>query len=151
LELLRRHLPKTATLLAALPARKSRGFRTALAETFPRCENISVDFAIMEKVKDVVGIPADDIGWNDVGSWNAVYELLPRDSASNVSVGDVLLEGSAGNYVEGPKGKLVALVGVRDLVVVDTPEALLVVDRNAAQRVSDLVKKLEARKRDDLL
>ncbi len=147
---LREFLPKTATLLASLPRFGQRGFQAKLAATFPRCENISIDYAVLEKAQGVIGYAAADFGWNDVGSWNAVYELLPRDANANVVRGDLLAHLSAGNYVDAP-GKLVALLGVRDLVVVDTPDALLVADRSRAQEVGDLVKQLEAKKRDELL
>ena len=150
LEALRQHQPKTWTLLAALPAFGKREFSASVAESFPRCENISIDYAVLEKAKNVVGIAVDDIGWNDVGSWNAVYELQDRDSAGNALVGDTLLKDSTGNYVDA-KGKLVALLGVKDLIVVDTPDALLIADRNRAQEVGAIVKELEQRKRDDLL
>jgi mannose-1-phosphate guanylyltransferase len=149
-EALRRHLPRTATLLASLPPSTSRSYRQALAETFPLCENISIDYAVMEKADNVAGIAAGDIGWNDVGSWNAVYELSRRDQAGNAARTDALFEASTGNFVDAP-GKLTALIGVRDLVIVDTPDALLVADRNQAQQVSGLVKMLERLKRDELL
>ena len=150
LNALREFLPKTATLLAALPHFGSPNFGTKLAETFPRCENISIDYAVLEKAKGVVGFAADDFGWNDVGSWNAVYELLPRDANANAVRGDLLAHLSTGNYVDAP-GKLVALLGVRDLIVVDTPDALLVADRSRAQEVGELVKQLETKKRTELL
>lgn len=149
-EVLRRHLPRTATLLASLPPSSSRNYRRALAETFPRCENISIDYAVMEKADNVAGIAAGDIGWNDVGSWSAVYEMSRRDQAGNAARTDALFEASSGNFVDAP-GKLTALIGVRDLVIVDTPDALLVADRSRAQQVSGLVKTLERLKRDDLL
>lgn len=152
LEALRRHLPKTATLVAALPPFTSRGFAAVLGEAYPRCENISVDYAVMEKAENVVGIPAAaEVGWNDVGSWNAVYELLPHDAEGNVARGaEVLARESGGNYVDAER-KLVALLGVKDLIVVDTQDALLVADRSRAQQVAELVKALESRKREDLL
>jgi mannose-1-phosphate guanylyltransferase len=150
LEALRQHQPKTWTLLASLPAFGKKDFHARVAESFPLCENISIDYAVLEKAKNVVGIAVDDIGWNDVGSWNAVYELLDRDGNGNATVSDALVHDSTGNYVDA-KGKLVALVGVKDLIVVDTPDALLIADRNRAQEVSAIVKALENRKRDDLL
>ncbi len=150
LEALRQHLPKTATILAALPPFSSRGFPKRFAETFPRCENISVDYAILEKAGGVAGFASGDLGWNDVGSWNAVYELLPHDAQGNVARAESIFESSTNNYVDAP-GKLAALLGVRDLVVVDTKDALLVADRSRAQQVSDLVKLLEKRKLDHLL
>ena len=151
LDALRKFLPKTATLIAGLPAFSNRQFAARLADIFPRCENISIDYAVLERASNVVGIPAGDIGWNDVGSWNAVYELQKRDAQGNAVRGDSLIAESAGNYVDVGKNKLIALLGVRDLIVVDTPDALLIADRSRAQQVGDLVKQLEARKRDDLL
>jgi mannose-1-phosphate guanylyltransferase len=150
LDALRRHLPKTATLLAGLPSSRSPRYRAALNEVFPLLENISIDYAVMEKAANVVGIAADDIGWNDVGSWNAVYELHGRDASGNVARTETVFAASEGNYVDAP-GKLAALIGVHDLVIIDTPDALLVADRSQAQRVSELVKTLERLKRDDLL
>jgi mannose-1-phosphate guanylyltransferase len=151
LDALREFLPKTATLLAGLPAFSSHQFGAKMADVFPRCENISIDYAVLEKAQNVLGIPAGDIGWNDVGSWNAVYELQPRDADGNALRADALMLDSGGNYVDSAKSKLIALLGVHDLIVVDTPDALLIADRSRAQQVGDLVKQLEKRKRDDLL
>jgi len=142
LDALRRFQPKTASLLASLPAFGARGFSTRLAEAFPLCENISIDYAVLERASNVVGVPAGDIGWNDVGSWNAVYELHGPDAQGNALRAPALIEASSGNYVDAGK-KLVALLGVHDLIVVDTPDALLVADRSRAQQVGDLVKLLE--------
>jgi mannose-1-phosphate guanylyltransferase len=142
LENLRHFQPKTATLLASLPPIASRQFAPKLEATFPLCENISIDYAVLERAKNVVGIPAGDIGWSDVGSWNAVYELRKRDAQGNVLGSPSMVEASTGNYVEAGK-KLVALLGVKDLIVVDTPDALLIADRSRAQAVGDLVKRLE--------
>lgn len=150
LNALRLHLPKTATLLESLPPFADPGFDEKLKEVFPLCENISIDYAVLEKSKDVVGLPAGDIGWNDVGSWNAVYELLPRDEQGNVHRATALSHQSSGNYVDA-RGKLVALLGVKDLIVVDTPDALLIADRSRAQEVGELVKMLEKQDRHDLL
>ena len=150
LEALRQHVPKTATLLASLPAFTSRRFSSRLQDAFHHCENISIDYAVLEKAKGVAGFATDDFGWNDVGSWNALYELLPRDGSANVIRGEALAQASSGNYVDA-EGKLVALLGVKDLVIVDTPDALLIADRSRAQQIGDLVKQLEKQRRDDLL
>jgi len=150
LEELRKHLPKTATVLAALPAFGARNFATKLKQAFPLCENISIDYAVLEKAEEVYGIPAIDFGWNDVGSWNAVYELLPRDTAGNVAGPDAVCLEARNNFVDA-RGKVVALLGVDDLIVVDTPDALLVASRNKAQQVGDILKHLEKRNRHDLL
>jgi len=143
LDALRTHLPKTASLLASLPAFGSRRFAKSLGEAFPKTENISIDYAVLERAANVVGLPAGDIAWNDVGSWNAVYELHARDRAGNALRTHTMIEDSTGNYVDAEK-KLVALLGVNDLIVVDTPDALLIADRTRAQQVGDLVKLLES-------
>ncbi len=149
----RAYLPKTAALIAALPPVTHRQFAARLGDAYPHCDNISVDFGIMEKAAKaeiVHGLATDDIGWNDLGSWNAVHELAKRDEAGNAVRSDALLHDVEGCYVEA-SGKLVALLGVKDLVIIDTPDALLVADRSRAQDVSQLVKKLELGKRSDLL
>ena len=150
LEELRRHQPRTACLLAGLPAFDDPAFPPKLRETFPLCENISIDYAVLEKARRVTGIACPEIGWNDVGSWNAVYELLPRDAGGNVLRHDAICRSSGGNYVDAA-GKMVALVGVSNLIVIDTPDALLIAHRDAAQQVGEVVKILEQQKRDDLL
>ncbi|HEY1219253.1 MAG TPA: sugar phosphate nucleotidyltransferase [Bryobacteraceae bacterium] len=150
LEQLRQHLPKTATLLASLPRFGSRQFVAGLARAFPLSDNISIDYAVMEKAGNVHGIAAADFGWNDVGSWNAVYELLPGDGHGNVVAGESVCLDAHHNFVDAP-GKTVALLGVDDLIVIDTPDALLVTRRDHAQQVGDVVRALERRKREDLL
>ncbi|MBV9502614.1 MAG: mannose-1-phosphate guanylyltransferase [Acidobacteriaceae bacterium] len=149
LDLMRHHQPKTATLLAGLPDFGNRAFTRKLAELYPLCENISVDYAIAEKAEHVAGIALNDIGWNDVGSWEAVYDLADKDARGNACRGDLVTEDSRGNFVEATK--TVGLVGVSNLIVVDTPDALLIASREKAQDVSKLVKTLEARGREELL
>jgi mannose-1-phosphate guanylyltransferase len=150
MEELRRHLPRTAALLETLPPVTSRKFSARLAEIFPQCDNISVDYAVLEKASGVVGFAAGDIGWNDVGSWSAVYELLAKDAARNAGRGERLALDAAGNFVDAPD-KLVALLGVENLIVVDTPDALLIARRDQAQRVGEIVKALEKSERRSLL
>ena len=147
---LREHLPATAALIESLPRFGARTFTAKLSEIVPQCENISVDYAILEKARDVVGFAAGDIEWNDVGSWNAVHELLPKDASGNATQTEALFVSASGNLVHAP-GKLVALLGVDDLIVIETPDALLVVRKDQAQRVGEVVKLLEKRKRNDLL
>ena len=153
LETLRTYLPKTATLLAGLPRFAHREFASRVKKTFPLCESVSIDYGVMEKAAadgKVAGVPCAEFGWNDVGSWNAVYELLDRDGHGNAARSPLLLLNGSGNFIDAG-GKLVALLGVKDLIVVDTPDALLVADRSRAQEVGDLVKMLEKSGRHDLL
>jgi len=150
LDNLRAFQPKTATLLSSLPAFEDKMFPAKLKQVFPLCENISIDYAVLERAKGVVCFPCADIGWNDVGSWNAVYDLLPQDPDKNVSRSALASIASTGNYIDAGK-KLVALVDVEDLIIVDTPDALLIANRHQAQKVGDLVKLLEKRGTTELL
>ena len=142
-------MPQTARALSQLAPLSSRGFTASLRRLYGDCENKSIDYGVLEDAKNIVGFACPEFGWNDVGSWDALYELLRNEQSSFSRTGLHEVE-SSGNYVEAP-GKLTALVGVDDLVVIDTPDALLVCARDKAQKVSELVKQLEAAKRDHLL
>jgi len=109
-----------------------------LYQTVP---SISIDHALMEKSSDVAVVPAD-IGWSDIGSWTAVRDLSPPDSASNRSVGEALFIDSTNTYVHG-ETRLVATVGTHNLIIVDTPDALLVSDADSAQAVREVVSMLK--------
>jgi mannose-1-phosphate guanylyltransferase len=150
LNAMRRHQPKTATLISSLPAYAHPDFAAKLAEVFPLCESISVDYGVIEHAENVAGLACDEFGWNDVGSWDAVYELMAHDTNSNAARSELLCSDSTGNYIDCGH-KLVALLGVKDLIIVDTPDALLVADRSRAQQVGDIVKLLEKNKREELL
>ena len=133
---IRQYLPATAAALDR--------------DAFPECDNISIDYGVMEKAANIAGIRCPEIGWNDVGSWDAVYELLPKGEHANVARTEALFHGAARCYVDAP-GKLVAVVGLDDVIVVETPDALLVTRRDRAQQVGDVVKTLERQGRDELL
>ena len=149
LEEMRRHLPETAALLDGLPAFGQRQFAARLKESFPKMEKISIDYAVLERAAGVVGIACDEIGWSDLGSWTAIHDLLPRDGEGNTLSRHVLAEASRGDSCGRP-GKFVALLGVEDLIVVDTPDALLVARRDRAQEVGRIVDLLEAGDRQEL-
>ena len=154
LDALENYLPRTAGLLAEI----GRDFRPqTLSRLYPQCENISVDYAVLEKAANVAGVPCE-IGWNDVGSWNALYELLQHDAAGNTVRGPAWLLDARGNYLDvrdsvrnGAPAKMIAAIGVENLVVVDSPDALLVARRDRAQDVSKVVAWLEKHKREELL
>ena len=111
-------------------------------EAFSACPSISLDYAVAERTREAAVVPAD-IGWSDVGSWSALWELGDKDSAGNVAVGDVLLEGAEDCYVRSD-GMLTAVVGVRDAVVVVTGDVALVMHRDHAQEVKTVVERLKA-------
>ena len=120
-----------------------------LAEVYPRLPRISVDFGIMEGARRCFSLPVD-FGWSDVGSWPALAEVLTADGAGTVSRGRVLSLDSAGSVLVSD-GPTIAAVGVADLVVVATRDAVLVVPKDQAQRVKEVVAALAARGWDDLL
>jgi mannose-1-phosphate guanylyltransferase len=112
-----------------------------LRRIFPRLEKISIDYAVMEEAVDVFVVAAD-IGWSDVGSWEVVYDLQPKDGEGNVRPRASLCLDARGNMVISPR-KFVVAVGVRDLVIVETDDALLVAARERSQDVGKAVRELE--------
>jgi mannose-1-phosphate guanylyltransferase len=156
LENLRSHLPKTHDALETLAASiGKRNYQTQLLAIYPKLENISVDYAILEPATREQGkprvfvIPAE-IGWSDIGSWTAVYELLAKQPGQNILAGPGLPLDASGNFLWSP-GKFIAAIGVHDLVVVDTPDALLICPRERTQDVGKIVKKLEEEQKKNLL
>ncbi|MCF7824515.1 MAG: NTP transferase domain-containing protein [Candidatus Marinimicrobia bacterium] len=111
--------------------------------------SISIDYGVMEKAKNVFVVKVD-FTWNDVGSWDAVHEMREKDEAGNVSKGHVLYHNAKNNLVYA-EGKTVAMVGVENLVVIDTADALLIIPRGQTESVKELVEAFEKEKRDSLL
>ena len=153
---LREHLPKTAAVLEQIAAAfGTRKFAATLRRLYPKCENISVDYALLEprstkgeEKSNIICLPAG-FGWNDLGSWTALHEhhtakTQAADGNLIVSNGVISLN-SSGNYIHAP-GRFVAAIGVNDLVVVETADALLVTTRQHAQDVGKVVKYLDEKK-----
>lgn len=112
------------------------------AESFAKVPDISIDYALMERSRRVATIPCD-IGWSDIGSWNAVSELTSPDECGNRFDGEVMAYGAKNNFVT-TENRLAALVGVENLLVVDTPDALLIAHKDHAQDVKHVVTRLKA-------
>jgi len=153
---LREHLPKTAGILEQIAgAFGTAKFASTFRRLYPKCENISIDYAVLEprsskgeQNSNIFCLPAD-FGWNDLGSWTALHEhhvakSQPADGNLISSEGRFTLE-AAGNYIHAP-GKFVAAVGVNNLVVVETDDALLITTREQAQDVGKIVKYLDGKK-----
>ena len=153
---LQEHLPKTAAVLEEIAAAfGTRKFAATFRKLYPKCENISVDYAVLEprsakgeRAGNIFCLPAD-FGWNDLGSWTALHEHhcskgSPPDE-NLVAGSGVYLMNARGNYIYAP-GKFVAAVGVSDLVVVETPDALLITTRQHAQDVGKVVKYLDEKR-----
>jgi len=126
-------------------AKEDLGFLRLDAQAFADAPAISVDYAVMERTASAAVLPVD-IGWSDVGSWSSLWEISKRDAQGNVVEGDALLEQTSDCYVHSERA-LVSTLGVKDLVIVDTPDALLVADRSRAQDVSGIVAHLKRTKR----
>ena len=160
---LREHRPATAARLEKIAAACGTAkFASALRREYPRCENISIDYAVLEprsqkgeRSSNLYCIPAD-FGWNDLGSWASLYEHQAGTGGRADAEGNVIhgaghfAQDAAGNFIHAP-GKFVAAVGVKDLVVVETEDALLVTTRERAQDAGKVVEHLEITKRRDLL
>jgi mannose-1-phosphate guanylyltransferase len=156
----REHAPDMAPHLEAIAAAfGTPSFDQVFAEEYPLCENISVDYAILErrsakgeKGSRIFSLDAD-FGWNDLGSWASLHEHLAAEPTENVldgqTTGLVAIQ-SSGNYVYAP-GRMVALLGVHDLVVVETADALLITTRARSQDVSKIVRDLHASGREELI
>ena len=128
-------------------AGRDLGFLRLDRAAFASAPSVSVDHAVMEHTSAAVMVPLD-AGWSDIGSWASLSELLERDHDGNATQGDVVLEGTRNTCVLG-RDRLVAAVGVRDCVIVDTADALLVAARSAAQDVRKVVKRLKDDGRDE--
>ncbi len=121
--------------------RQSRDFDATLASQFPRLTKISIDYALMEKATRVLNIEAD-IGWDDVGSWVSIGKYLDQSEGANASRGDVTMIECFNNVVFSATGRKIGLIGVHDLVVVETGDAILVADKDEVDQVKKLVDQL---------
>ena len=150
------HLPKTAPVLEEIASKFGTGrFGATFRRQYPKCENISVDYAVLEprsakgeRESNIFCLPAD-FGWNDLGSWTALHEhhnskTTPAEG-NLISSEGVFVLNARGNYIHAPS-KFVAAVGVRDLVVVETDDALLITTLQQAQDVGRVVKYLDEKK-----
>ncbi|PSU32587.1 mannose-1-phosphate guanylyltransferase/mannose-6-phosphate isomerase [Photobacterium phosphoreum] len=116
---------------------------------FSSCPDDSIDYAVMEKTQDAVVVPMD-ANWSDVGSWSSLWEVNPKDVDGNAIRGDVLTQNTTNSYIYS-QNKLVATVGVEDLIIVETKDAVLVAHKDKVQDVKGIVEQLKAANRDEYL
>ncbi|WP_295992845.1 mannose-1-phosphate guanylyltransferase/mannose-6-phosphate isomerase [Rugamonas sp.] len=117
--------------------------------SFKASPSDSIDYAVMERTRHAVVVPAD-IGWSDVGSWSALWEVQPHDADGNAVRGDVYLDGVSGSLVRA-ESRIVAVIGVKDLVVVETADAVLIAHKDQVQRVKQVVEHLKTQDRTEHL
>jgi mannose-1-phosphate guanylyltransferase len=144
-----KYQPRMAEQLARLAEAGGIQLPKTFRRLFPQFEKISIDYALMEKISDIYAVAAD-IGWDDVGSWAVVYALSAKDKEANVRPKRSLCLDSRGNMIVA-KRKFVVTVGVQNLVIVETDDALLVCARERSQDVGKAVQALEAAGLQDLL
>lgn len=128
-------------------AQEDSYFLHVAAEQFALCDDESVDYAVMEHTASGVVVPLD-AGWNDLGSWAAIWDVGQRDADGNCLDGDVMTFATRNSLVQAHH-RLVATVGVEDLVVIETKDAILVAHRDESQQVKEIVKRLQAEQRDE--
>jgi mannose-1-phosphate guanylyltransferase len=145
LEAIDQHLPGLGQELRRYDQAASAGGEAELVEaTYAQLPAVSIDHGIMEKVSAVSVVPGS-FEWSDLGSWTSAWELSPRDEHANALPAEGIAIDAHGNYASAPDGKLVVLVGVDDLVVVDAGDALLVMPKDRAQDVREVVARLRDR------
>ena len=124
---------------------KDKDFIRLNNDEFYQCPEQSVDYAVMEYTKDGVVVPLD-ANWSDIGSWNALWDAKNKDKDGNVSEGDVILDGVKNTYTYS-SNRLVSVIGISDLVIVDTQDALLVADKKYSQNIKNIVNQLKKNNR----
>lgn len=144
------HRPKMLALTKKLETLSFQKFHGALPAIYKQADKISIDYAISEKANNLVLIPGD-FGWNDVGLWTVVYELGQKDKNKNVVLNDeknqkTLAIASSKNLIHTDK-RLIALLGVKDMVIIDTQEILLIVPKNQCQDIKQIVEAIKSSKK----
>lgn len=149
-EEMQRHMARTWRVLAAIAGGRPSGFARRLRDRYGDCGRDSIDRAVLERSGRVSGFAAGNIGWTDLGSWESLRTLLPRDSDDNCDRTGATFHRARGNLVDVP-GRHVAIVGVDDLIVVEAPDALLICRRAECQELPAIERALRESGREDLL
>jgi len=146
-----KHLPELHAGLMKLDGALANGsYDKVVKDLYPVLPSVSIDYGVMEKETGLAVVPSS-FGWSDVGSFAALPEVLPLDDKGNVVRGTALLKDASNNVVDARAGRMVVAVGVQDLIVVDTKDAVLVIPRDRAQDIGKLLEQLKANGREDLL
>ncbi len=149
----KKHLPKTyANLQKIQKSIGTKNEKTVIQKLYPLCDKISIDYGVMEKIdpKEVRIIPAE-LGWSDVGTWDSIFsELVHRNDDNLIKAKHVGID-TRGSLIYGTKDKLIATIGVKDLVIVETADAVLICDKRRSHDVKKLVEKLQKSRNKKLL
>jgi mannose-1-phosphate guanylyltransferase/mannose-6-phosphate isomerase len=126
-----------------------KNFQFLDKNAFSKCPSLSIDYAVMEHTDKAAVVPVD-MGWNDIGTWKSLWEASEKDTNGNVLKGDVLSLNSKNSYISS-QDQLVAVVGVEDIAVIETEDAVLVMPLDQSQKVRDVIEKLKSDGREDYL
>jgi len=151
LDELARHEPSMyeASKAAYEGAQRDLDFLRLDGQAFEKCPSDSIDYAVLEKTDKCAVVPLEN-KWNDIGSWKSLWEVLPKDEKQNVCVGDVITEGVTNSYINSSK-RLVAALGLSDVVIVETSDAVLVANKDKTQDIKKIVASLKALGREEHL
>ncbi|WP_419686300.1 mannose-1-phosphate guanylyltransferase/mannose-6-phosphate isomerase [Burkholderia theae] len=145
IEELHRHAPEIARQaeLAFASAKRDNDFLRLDADVFAAVPNVSIDYAVMEKTERAAVVTAADLGWNDIGSWSALAEIADADENGNTLIGDIFTDAVENSYIRA-EHRMVAAIGLDNIVIVETADAVLVAHRDKAQDVKKIVEWLNA-------
>ena len=138
-----RHLPE---VLSAFSGKLTSAYIKKAYHNLPK---VSIDKGILEKADDVVAVPAENIGWSDLGTWESMSEVMQKDKYNNIFSGNSVSVGCRSTMVIGGS-RLVATVGLKDMIIIDTPDALLVCSKDSSQDVKDIVSLLKKEGRSEI-
>ncbi len=143
---IQRQMPQLNKALEKISAAWGRPeYRDVINKVWSKLDKVSIDFGVMEGAQNVAVIPARGLGWSDVGSWNAVYEVLPKTAEGNVINCTDHISADTSNslvFANGESDRLIVTLGISDMVIVDTKDVLMVCDKSYAQKVRDVVNQL---------
>jgi mannose-1-phosphate guanylyltransferase/mannose-6-phosphate isomerase len=131
---------------ALAKARRDLDFLRLDADAYGRCDNISIDYAIMEKASGIRCVPLET-DWNDLGAWSAIWQVMDKDTAGNVATGDVMLHDVSNSYVHSVDGACLSVLGLDNILAIATKDAVLIADKARAQDVKTIVDQLQKTKR----
>lgn len=151
LELFKKYVPRDYPHLQKIYAAGRKQERITISREFPKIRAESIDYAILEKNKKMLVIPADLGGWADIGHWRTVKDILAKNQADNVVRGRYIHHDSAGNLIYSLSGKLIATAGVKNMIIIETEDAILVCPKERAQDVKKIVDKLAEKKMNEYL
>ncbi len=149
-----RQMPELFASLESLGKKYGKaGYEAFLAETWEKIVPQTIDYGIMEHAQHVAVIPAEGLEWSDVGSWDSLFEIIPADENGNIKLADLTVIHESGNCLikTDNEQKMIVLAGLKDIIIVDTKDALLICQKGQSQKVKEIVNELKQKKLDQFL